>query len=193
MIILTSGYFKFRRQLIIAAIAQLFLLILLGTFCFAQNNIDIKPKAVLIIAVKMESNRASEQYFDNLEQNFLNKFKNSGFNTEVIRNATVEQIHNELMNPDNTAIYLVAHSATNYISSGLSSAAVIDSNNNKLNETLKSTSNRLKFFALIGCESKLLLETYRKKYYNSTLQVFGFTTVVEARDSVFFSESCKWT
>ncbi|MEQ1625460.1 MAG: hypothetical protein ABL870_12250 [Sediminibacterium sp.] len=183
-------YICFRFLILLIPVTGLNFLILMLSInaVYAEDNLILRPKAVLLISVKLSTESESISYYDSLEKTFLKRFSDSGFELKIIRKATIDQIRNELIDPTNTAIYLVAHSATYTIGTGITNSIVVDLNNYKLNAVLKNVSANLKFFALIGCESKLLLESYQKKYYAPDLQVFGFLNKIDARDSYFFTE-----
>ncbi|MFA6238037.1 MAG: hypothetical protein WC635_11960 [Bacteriovorax sp.] len=128
------------------------------------------------------------EYYQSLEKTFREEFQDSTHQLNIIKKANILQIQKELLNPENLAVYLVAHSGSESNDSGLTKAIIIDSDHLKLNDVLKTVHPNLAFFGLIGCKGKTIIENFKRDFYPKKTEVFGFSEIVEARNSILFKK-----
>ncbi len=150
-------------------------------FIFSQS---LKASDQLTLLVALDSKKLPEKYVESLKKTLHSKVTHLKLN--IVADATVIDVARELKNPDNTGVFLVAHSSEDEKIAGLETGLVIDSLHNKLNDVLKSVHLNLKFLSIIGCKSDALLNQYQKRFFPKT-QVFGFKEIVEARDQKIYA------
>ncbi len=159
------------------------LLIILGAFA------DAKPNVVLISSLDTPDIwfHSDDWEIEKPLKKIINKgFKDTDYNIVVIEKATPTQLRNELLNPNNIALFWVSHAAgsSNVASGVMSSSAVVDYYFNDVKVLFTEVHPNMKFLGLVGCNAQGTIEKfYEEGHYanNPSLQIHSFDKKVDAR------------
>lgn len=121
-----------------------------------------------------------------LNKIFYKRFKKSGLNIIIKEKVDQQILREELLNPNNIAVFWVSHAKdSQQISDGVSSdAAIVDYHGVDVKNHFKNIHPNMRYVGLVGCNAKELLEEYRSEGYysnNKDLLIHSFDKKVDAR------------
>ncbi len=121
-----------------------------------------------------------------LRKIFKKAFKATDYNIVIKEKATPTQLRDELLNPNNIAVYWVSHAAgSDSVSTGVvSSSAVVDYYFNDVKDLFKEVHPNMRFLGLIGCNAEgTIKKFYSEGHYqdNPLLKIHSFDKKIDAR------------
>lgn len=134
----------------------------------------------------------SQWMAERLESEFSTSFQNSGFEVEMIRQASGWQLHQALHDPATVGVFWVSHAGKDTPISGAMrfGAAIPTHDGFDIKSVFQSVGPQLKFLAVIGCSAQAIIDQARRSgaYSNNPrLKIVSFDHPIEARDGLTYA------
>jgi len=118
-----------------------------------------------------------------LEKTFRRTIENSGFRWKVVHNADQFQLHQELMDTTNIAVFWVSHAGDGDDSGKALGAEnlIADKDANNVKEVFQQIHPHLQYLAVVGCGAESFVQDYQKAgYFPANLHVMSFPKRIDA-------------
>lgn len=151
---------------------------LLGLF-FILAKAYAGEQVSLLVAVKGKSGPLfhREETSQRLIEKFKRHYSGDPKNLNIIAEATQEDLHRELSNPENKALFWVSHANSFNPDSGLSNENVIlDVEGNNVKDLFQKTHPGLRFLGVLGCRTAPIMKGLESQGYfqhNPELMVYA--------------------
>ena len=101
---------------------------------------------------------------DKIHKKFRDNFSQDDYNLIYKSNVKLNDVWNALHDPEISAVFFIGHSATssNEKMGIMSPDLIADSSLNNLKNAFRQVHNKLKFLAVISCDSKFIIDTFVK-------------------------------
>jgi hypothetical protein len=107
---------------------------------------------------------------------------------KIIGNALQEDLHRELLNPDNEALFWVSHANSFKQTEGIGNEdTIIDVEGNNVKDLFQMIHPSLKFMAVLGCKTAPIIEEFKKKGYfqdNQQLVIYSRDKKIEGQREI---------
>jgi len=129
-----------------------------------------KPAVVLLVSLNNPKHRPIFRTQDwSLSENLIQYFKQKlgaiPYDLVVINNATDENLHQELTNPKNIALFWISHAGSfQNGDDGLGvEDLILDKEGKNLKDIFKRIHPNLRYLSILGCKARPILTNLRKK------------------------------
>ncbi len=162
-------------------------LITFPIFSFSKNYYSI-PQIVLLTSLntpRIWYRSSNWQISSNLENIFKYSFERSEYKLKVVHNASLYELHKELVNPRNIGVYWVSH-ASDSMSLGTniqSSDKIVTIDKVDVKDAFSIVHPNMKYVGIVGCNAKNIVKRFENLghyFENKNLKIHSFDKKVSA-------------
>jgi hypothetical protein len=167
------------------------ILILFATLIYSISLLAIEREIVVLTSIQTPKNQPfwrSKKYqiSQDIQKQFEKFFDGSGYNIIFKHQATMDTLEKALTSPRSLAVFWVSHSAKSRNLHGINFASTIqDYYGNNVKLLFQKVNPNLKFLAIAGCESKKVIEQYKKRgFYSPNLKIYSAESKIRLSQAV---------
>lgn len=167
------------------------ILLILFSFLLSMNSFASNREIVVLTSIQNPRNKPfwrSKSYdiSKDIESQYREAFKNSGYNVVFNHNTDEETLEHYLRSPATLALFWVSHAADESVVNGLSFSSIIqDVKGNNVKNIFQKINPNVKFLSIVGCKARSILEEFKSKgYFHSDLTVHTFDKKITLNNGI---------